>query len=165
LPSTPKPQDFQLFQAAQRRTGQKLAVEFQPSRLFAEPGGTGLVRPDLDAECRHDVPQGGSILRDLAGQGLKSAVGFLAAGYPPGQFGAQRRAGEMVVQVDAEQPRAGLPGLFGGPCRCHHPSTPVFLMPGRPPAPGAGGQSLAGLRCSEAVKRVSTPLRRVGRRF
>jgi hypothetical protein len=45
-----QPQDLQLFQAAERRTGQEVAVELQPGGLLADPRGPDLVRTDRYAK-------------------------------------------------------------------------------------------------------------------
>ena len=73
----PKAQHLQLFQAAERRPGEKVAIQFQPPGLFADPAGADLIDADWDAERGHDLEQAGAILRDLDRETLKNAT-FLA---------------------------------------------------------------------------------------
>src|SRR5436305_12608868 len=50
-----EPQQFQLFQAAERRPGEDSAVELQPPGLLADPASGDLVGADRDAYSGPDV--------------------------------------------------------------------------------------------------------------
>src|SRR4029077_20615137 len=100
-----EPQHLQFFQVAEGRPGEEAAVELQPAGLLPDPGGAHLVAADLDAEGRHDVQQGGTVLPDLSRDAPeRAAVLPVAVGSrrPVRQLGTCRRPREMVIEVNAE---------------------------------------------------------------
>ncbi len=105
-----QPQHLQLFQAAQRGAVQQLAVQLQPGGFLPEPGQAGLIAPDWHVQCGHDVEQGLPVGADLPGQAPERGrvAGLLAAARDPvSQFGAGGSPGQMVVEIDAQQPVPG----------------------------------------------------------
>ena len=108
-----QPEQFQLFEVAERRPGEQPAVEFHPPGFLPGPGGTDLIGADRDTECLHHADQGGAVLRDLDRQALELAVWPvhpMGSRHPVRQLGARGRAREMIVEIDAEHAVPDLPG-------------------------------------------------------
>ena len=100
-----KPQHLELFQAAQRGPAEQPAVELEPGRLLGSPGGAEFVVTDRQPEDGHEVEQRPAVLGDLRRQPLQghplSGI-VVRAGHPAGQLHPASRAGQMIVEIDAE---------------------------------------------------------------
>ena len=75
--------------------------------LLACPPREHLVAADRDAERAHDLDQRGAVLSDFRREGVQDPRGLrsrIGCGrHAPGQPDAAGRAGQVVVEVDAEE--------------------------------------------------------------
>jgi hypothetical protein len=134
------------------------------SQTLADPRQPGLVLANGDAEGSHHLDQLRPVLCHFECQPREddaSRSANLRCCSATGQFGARRRAGKMIIQVNTEQPRSGcLTVLVSAHCLNlpQHLDLAFFALSGRVYARGSAAQAAGGAYPATARCRVCRQL-------
>jgi hypothetical protein len=154
---------FDLFKQAERRARHQTAVELEPGCLLAIHASPALY-------WRMATPRAAiiSISSDLScvnssasREDDASRTATLRCCSATGQFGARRRPGKMIIQVNTEQPRSGcLTVLVSAHCLNlpQHLDLAFFALSGRVYARGSAAQAAGGAYPATARCRVCRQL-------